>query len=1322
MGTFFQLIMFVASTIYQISQYNRLKRKMEEEADKRRGFRVTVRGKATPIPVVYGKQMLGGIEVRHRVSEDYTYAASNSGAIVFDEGIGNTNVTGTKHEFLYVQSALCQDGIEDVVYLNVDGKPYNLEDEKFTHRIVINKNGGVAEPLATANGLASTNKFTGTAFATAVYRLNREEPQYNGIPALEFFVKGRKVRSVVSAPGGYTLSSTYSYSNNPALCLLDYLLNPNFGKGLSVNDIDLASFYQAAQVCDTVVLPSATAYGRINNFRPVLDFSSLVDFPDVGSETYLYQALNTGTLYSWDNDTGQYSVSTETASNRPIPLYECNITLDTSAKIRDNIESILQTMGLAELIWSSEGKYKLLLEYPENQSELQALVDPTHYFDESSIIRNNVELNWIPVNDRYNHVTVRYLNEHEDFKEDSISWPPKTGSVYQTYYSEDNNQQLSTEIFFEGCSDPYHAQAKAEQMVRQSRGMYMISLTVNKQGLTLEPGDFFSVSLASQNISNEIFRVESMEVSEDLTVKISGYKFDSAFLAWNISDDAAYGSRPGVDPVLPGPAFITATDVGFVNEDGFFMPAVKLDWPAANDSSVRSYELQYKISTDAVFNSYRTNLLTHTITGLKTGTQYTFRVRAVGNTGKLSNFATVVHTVGGDSTAPTAPTGLTATGHFKYINLTWTNPADPDFNFIEVYENTVNSYTGAQLVGTTRGNTFVRANLGLSETKYYYVRAIDNTGNASENSNIASATTTFLDDPDFENGIYSLFTEQGLFAIKDVTGLPASGSFLGEKVFNRNDGKLYEWDGTAWVAVVADIEDLSITTAKIANAAVEAGKLAANAVTTEKLNALAVTAEKVAASAITTAKIANEAVEAGKLAANAVTTDKLDALAVTAAKVADSAITTTKISDSAVSSSKLAANSVTAIKIATDAITETKIAADAISSPKIQAGAIVAGKLSAGAVEAGNISAGAIQAADIAAGTITGNKIAANTLTASNIASETITASQIAAGTITGAKIAAETIESANIKAGTIQAADIAAGTITSNEIATGTITATNIAAGTITANEIASNAITTDKLAANSVTSAKIVAGTIQASDIAAGTITANEIATGTITASKIAASTITGDKIAANTITGGLISASGIITNSAQINDGLITNAKIANAAITTAKIQDASITNAKIADLSADKITAGTISVDRLPGLSDLAATVNTGFYVQTGSSFPTQTVTVSQSGIVVGSKSLIILQFRIIGPGGSDDTSQAVLSSSSSGFSTTNNTWNGVSYVQGVFGSGVYDYVNLTFIGSAVAASSSISASFTFTAQSTRRFNVQNLKFLMLTVEA
>jgi uncharacterized protein YxjI len=238
------------------------------------------------------------------------------------------------------------------------------------------------------------------------------------------------------------------------------------------------------------------------------------------------------------------------------------------------------------------------------------------------------------------------------------------------------------------------------------------------------------------------------------------------------------------------------------------------------------------------------------------------------------------------------PTGITATGHFEYISIDWTNPADADLNFVEIWEADTDNSASATRVGISGGNTFQRTNLGLNVTKFYFLKAVDYSGNASAFTTGVSATTTYLDDEAFANGIYSLFTEQGLYAIEDVTSLPPSGDFVGQKVFNRTDGKLYSWTGTAWEATVADVAAGSITATEIADGAISTPKLAANSVVSDKIAGNTITGNKIVANTIT----------GGLLATSGIITNsaQINDAVITNAKIENAAITTLKIGNNQV--------------------------------------------------------------------------------------------------------------------------------------------------------------------------------------------------------------------------------------------------------------------------------------------------------------------------------------------------------------------------------------------------------------------------------------
>lgn len=169
-------------------------------------------------------------------------------------------------------------------------------------------------------------------------------------------------------------------------------------------------------------------------------------------------------------------------------------------------------------------------------------------------------------------------------------------------------------------------------------------------------------------------------------------------------------------------------------------------------------------------------------------------------------------------------------------------------------------------------------------------------------------------------------------ALHNLASAPAA-PVVGQMYYNTTDNVIYFWNGTTWLSVAGDIQEViagagligggssgSVTldinpdnsTIEISGDAVRIKDLG---VTTAKLADSAVTTAKILDSNVTTAKINDLAVTTGKINDLAVTTGKINDLAVTTGKIADSGVTTAKIADSNVTTLKLADANVTFAKI-----------------------------------------------------------------------------------------------------------------------------------------------------------------------------------------------------------------------------------------------------------------------------------------------------------------------------------------------------------------------------------------------------------------------
>jgi hypothetical protein len=988
-----QAVMFAASVAYQIRQNNKMKRAQE----KRKGSVFAVKNDAIALPIIYGKQRVAGVQYDHKVSSDYFASSNTTGVTTFNNTMNNTNnIDGSQNEFLYCYQAFAQGGVNAIKHIEVNGKAYNHEDYKHGLLARVHLDGGV-DTMMTANGYPATNKFSGVSYAAMSFRLNRDENNYGGAPDVSFFVEGRKVYTITAS---FALSASKVYSNNPAYVLLDYLLDPISGRGLSTDEVDLVSFKQAADICDITVLSGKDIAGHVNGMLPISNYPTLATFPDAndkGLSDLLFKDDATGLYYFWnktggsdEEPTGSYVVTT--VQKRDIPLYECNMSIDTTSNIRDNIESIMGTMNYAELTWSERGQYRLHLDYPSSQPALEYLVDASHHFTEDDILRDAFNISFPTATERFNQATVVFESEHEDFDTESATWPPTGSAAYNEYLTEDNQQPLRFEGTVEGITDPYHALARAEQLVRSSRSIITVNFTASRKALTVEPGDMIKINLPQSGIVGDIFRVQEVKVLEDLSVEITAYFFDVNALAWNVSDTIAYKNKPKYTYRIGVPTNVVTTPTISIGGDGTAYSSIKVTWDEISQANVVGYEVQWKLSTDAAYNNSATTRTTeYVILNTIPNTNYDVRVRGYSSLGTYGAWSGV----GGvtaikDTSPPGVPTSIVGEGFPKGINLNWVNPPELDFSHVEVYESGTTSSGSAIKIAEIASSSYSRNNLGWGVTRYYWLKAVDHSGNKSAFSAMANATSAWIDDPAFEYGIYSLFTEQGLYAIRDVTNIPTIGAFVGEKIFNREDGRLYEWDGTTWNGLGASsFEDLD-------------GLLQTN---------------QVALDAITNDLLANDAVQAENISNLAITSSKIAANAITETKISDSAISTPKIAAGAVTANNIAADSITTAKIAAGAVTATEVAANAIIAGKIAANAVTANTIAADSVTTAKIAAGAVTATEIAASTITGNKISANTITGGLIAASGIitNSAQINDAVVTNAKIANLAVNNAKI-------------------------------------------------------------------------------------------------------------------------------------------------------------------------------------------------------------------------------------------------------------------------------------------------------------------
>ena len=632
------------------------------------------------IPVVYGERLLGGTRVFLETS-------------------------GTDNEFLYMALILCEGEINSIEQIRVDDKVVTF-DGAFadnTQRTVDSSDGNfykdsvsyiTIEPhlgtdsqsasslLSTLSSWGSNHKLSGLAYLALKFKWNQDV--FSGIPKVQAKIKGKKVVTLAS-----NLSeSSATFSANPAFCLLDYLRNTRYGKGLATTDIDLQSFYDASQVAVTQVTP-----------------------------------------YSGASD---------------INIFDCNAVLDTSKKIIENTRILLR--GCRGFLPYSSGKYKLVLETTGSASITLTEDDIFGGFSLASEDKNN-KYNRVIVSfvnpDRNFQVDEVQFPPIDDSGLTSAD-------QHATMKTADGGFLLEGRFDFQTLTSPYQAEEMAEVILRRSREALKFNINAGGNAYDLAIGDIVNITHASVGFSAKAFRVNSMSFNEDFTVGLNLIEHQDAHYTWATKGQVA--STPSTnlpDPfTIQPPASVTLTDEMIEYADGVVLTRLNIVIGSSPDSFVQYYQVEAKKTSEDNFKIISSGTeLRHEFLNVIDGENYTVRAKAINALGVSSTFTSATHTVVGATETPADVTDLSVSlVGSNQMELSWTPVADLDISWYEIrFQNVTSGATWnestpiAKVVRRKSNALTINAQVGS-----YCIKAVDKLGNSSAEASIVSTNVSSL--------------------------------------------------------------------------------------------------------------------------------------------------------------------------------------------------------------------------------------------------------------------------------------------------------------------------------------------------------------------------------------------------------------------------------------------------------------------------------------------------------------------------------------------------------------------------------------------------
>jgi len=657
------------------------------DSENAQGVLVNKESNNAQIPVVYGQRKLGVTRVYVETS-------------------------GSDNQYLYVAASLCEGEIEAVESIFIDDREVTF-DGALTHGTVrevdssdsvyykdgtshiqvqafLGKDDQVASSILTSQTNWGTNhRLRGVAYLAFRFKWNQDI--FGAIPNVKAVIKGKKVYD--------PRTTTTAYSNNSALCLLDYLRNSRYGKGLPDDafETNFQSFQDAADECETQVTP-----------------------------------------YSGGSD---------------INLFETNGVIDTSQKVIENVKKLLNPMRA--FFTYTEGVYKLTI---EGTGTAVKTISADNVVGGAKLLgeRKNNKYNRIIAT--FVNPDKNYQEDTISYPPNDDSGLP-SADQHATMLADDG-VLLEGNYSFPNVTSVYQAQGLAEVILRRSRNQLQVQVRVTSEFLDVAVGDIVQIYYPTGGFNNKPFRVLGMTINEDLTVDLQLFEHQDNFYQWTEKAEAptiADTTLPNPNTVQ-APASLTLGDELVEYNDGTVITRLTALIGASPDAFVEQYQVEAKQTLDrdgnAVSDDFRLIgqgvALDYQLLNVIDGGTYEVRARAVNSLGVKSTYVTATRTIIGSTAIPANVDdfNISMVGSSQ-MQLSWSPVADLDIEFYEIRYSTGVSPTDwfntTNLVQVPRRKSNSVTINAIEPPYHLYIKAVDKLGNESAEPAIISSNVSRLE-------------------------------------------------------------------------------------------------------------------------------------------------------------------------------------------------------------------------------------------------------------------------------------------------------------------------------------------------------------------------------------------------------------------------------------------------------------------------------------------------------------------------------------------------------------------------------------------------
>jgi predicted phage tail protein len=251
-------------------------------------------------------------------------------------------------------------------------------------------------------------------------------------------------------------------------------------------------------------------------------------------------------------------------------------------------------------------------------------------FDEGNIIgKYDVSLGTKAT--RFNQVKLVHFDRNQSYQSNIIYY------ANSTYLTQDNDTVIERDMDLALVTDPRQATYLAALALNQSRFSMAISFTASFAALQVEVGDIVRVTTGNLGFDEKLFRILSIGLNVDGTVKLDGVEYDDTlYTPGTLPEIPLVGTVTAetgsslYTPVMAPPTNVVATASKSTQTDGTILAAIDVSWDAV--SGAVSYEITQTGTSSAI---YVTTGNTYKIENLPNGT-YNVGVASVNSYGSKS--------------------------------------------------------------------------------------------------------------------------------------------------------------------------------------------------------------------------------------------------------------------------------------------------------------------------------------------------------------------------------------------------------------------------------------------------------------------------------------------------------------------------------------------------------------------------------------------------------------------------------------------------------------------------------------------------------------